>query len=248
MARAAASLRPSAWCPRASLRCVRALAGLNLLFLEGVQYLKGSMSARDRFFEELQRAIARGFTLATVSVAMSCGPFGGRSADGGPSGGGGGSQMAAGGGGGGGSQTVGGGGGGSQSVPPARDVDGGPLTQVPAGSFMCSGDAGSAADDGGGFFFGSCCTNFHCYQPTNGTCSTAATVSPFDGLAYSPRLPPGSGTCMCGMPAVTGPFAESDGGTTECCYVVGSIGCVGRPLRDGETAIVAAVVARSDWA
>lgn len=179
---------------------------------------KVHMSARDRFFEELQRAIARGFTLAAVSVAMSCGsPSVGDAGSGGDAGGGGGSQG-------------------------VRDSDGGGLAQVSGGAFFCSGDAGYT-----GPYYGSCCTNLHCYQPTDSACSTSANISPF-AMTFTPPLPPGSGTCLCGSPAVTGPFAQPDGGTTECCYVVGSIGCTGRPLRDGETAIVAPVVVRSDWA
>lgn len=178
------------------------------------------MTNRDRFFEELQRAIARGFTLAAVSVAMSCGT--GSRVDGGSGGGG---Q---------------GGGGGAQT---ARAVDGGRLAQAPGGALGCTGDAGYI-----GPYFGSCCTSLHCYEPSDGMCSTSQDVAPFSGVTFTPALPPGSGTCMCGSPAVEGPFAQADGGSTGCCYVVGSIGCTGRPLRDGEATIVAAVVVRADWA
>lgn len=175
----------------------------------------GQMSARDRFFEELQRAIARGFTLAAVSLTMSCESHVLPRRDAGEDGG-------------------------SQVAQSPRDADGGALSQLPTGSLFCMGDAGDT-----GPYYGSCCTNVHCYQPTDGTC--AATVAPHDGVPLEPSLPPGSGTCLCGA-AIAGPFAQTDGGTTECCYVAGSIGCTGRPLRDRNEAIIAAVVVRSDWA
>ncbi len=176
------------------------------------------MSARDRFFEELQRAIARGFTVAAVSASLSCGSPSSPGPDAGNGSGDGGTQT---------------------SMAP-RDVDGGALAEVPAGSFFCTGDAGTT-----GPFYGSCCTRLHCYPPVTGTCS--ATVAPNDGLPVSPALPPGSGTCLCGA-AVAGPFAQPDGGNSECCYVAGSIGCTGRPLRDGNEAILAAIIASPDWA
>lgn len=158
---------------------------------------RSGMTPRDRFFDELKRAIARGFTLAAVSGALACG------------------------------------------TPGVRNADGGVLAQAPSDSFMCSGDAGFT-----GPFFGSCCTNLHCYPATSASCDT--TVMPAGGPTFSPPLPPGSGTCMCGE--TKGPFAAPDGGANECCYVVGSIGCTGRPLREGESAVVAAVVLRHDWA
>ncbi len=157
------------------------------------------MSARDRFFEVLQRAIARGFSV--TAVAMSCG---------------------------------------SPVRPDVRDVNGQSLAQ--SAEVGCSGPG--PHDD-------TCCTNVHCYQPADGVCASVDSVvtrAPFDGVPLSPPLPPGSGTCLCGSPAVAGPFAQTDGGSTECCYVARSIGCTGRPLRDGETAIVASLVVRSDWA
>ncbi len=152
-----------------------------------------TMSARDRFFEELQRAIARGFTLGAVSMAMACGV--------------------------------------------ARDMSGRPLSPAPEGAIACSEDAGSS---------NSCCTRLHCYPATTDAC--VAQLVPGSELAarLSPPQPPGSGTCICGE--ITGPFAPSDGATGECCYVIGTVSCVGRPLRDGDASIVAAVVARSDWA
>lgn len=188
------------------------------------------MSARDRFFEELQRAIARGFTLAAVSVSLSC------SAPSlpGDSGFGGGGGFNTGGGG----EAVGGGGG--SVLNPPRDLDGGALTEVPSGSLQCTGDAGTV-----GPFFGACCTNVHCYPPTTEACAAPNAIGPHTGQQFDPALPPGSGTCMCGE--TQGPFAQADGGDTRCCYVVGSITCTGRPLREGSAALVAAVVPRDDW-
>ena len=127
------------------------------------------------------------------------------------------------------------GGGGSQGV---HNADGSALAQAPDESYGCTGDAGDT-----GPYFGSCCTKLHCYTTTEATCDTS--VMPFGPREFRPSLPPGSGTCMCGE--TKGPFAAPDGGTDQCCYVVGSIGCTGRPLREGDGALVAAIVVRSDW-
>ena len=189
---------------------------------------RSGMAPSDQFFLELKRAIARGFTLAAVSVSLSCSGPSIPPGDGGSGGGGG---MVA----------TGGGGGGTAVAPPPRDLDGGSLTQVPSGSIECTGDAGSV-----GPFFGSCCTDVYCYQPTTETCAGPNEIGAHTTMAFNPSLPPGSGTCMCGQ--TQGPFAQPDGGDTRCCYVVGSIGCTGRPLREEERAVVAAVVVRSDWA
>lgn len=123
--------------------------------------------------------------------------------------------------------------------PPAvRDPDGGLLAQVPADSLRCTGDAGSP-----GPFFGACCTRLHCYSTAEATCDAVLSWA----REFSPSLPgSSSGNCSCGEP--TGPFASPDGGAHECCFVVGSIACLGRPLREGEAMLVAAVVARPDWA
>lgn len=196
------------------------------------------MSAQERFFEELQRAITRGFTLAAVSASMACGTA--SMNDAGPSTGGGSGFVTGGGGGSGGGGSSGGGGGTMTFVP--RDFDGGgALGAVPPGSLQCTGDAGFT-----GPFYGSCCTAVHCYPPTSERCAAPNAIGPHTGQAFTPALPPGSGTCMCGQ--TQGPYAQADGGDTECCYVVGKIGCDGRPLREGEVEVVARVVVRSDWA
>jgi hypothetical protein len=171
------------------------------------------MPARDRFFEELHRAMSRGFTLAAVSVSMSCGPASLQPMDAG-------SNEDAG-----------------STAQPARGADGGQLAELPADAFVCTADTISAT--------GACCSLLlHCYTPADGTCSTSVTA--LAEAQFTPPLPPGSGTCMCGT--TTGPFAQPNGATTECCFVVGSTGCLGRPLREGQSSIVAAVVARADWA
>ncbi|MBL8915274.1 MAG: hypothetical protein JNM17_31510 [Archangium sp.] len=167
------------------------------------------MNIRDRFFEELRQAIARGFTLAAVSAAVSCSPL-----------------------------PVPGDDGGTMAMP-LRDRSGAAVSPAPSNYSACEGDAGTT-----GPFYGSCCTNLHCYTPTDGTCVATNEVYPHGSIMFTPSLPPGSGSCTCGT--TQGPFASADG--TQCCYVVGSIGCLGRPLREGESTVVAAVVARSDWA
>ncbi len=106
---------------------------------------------------------------------------------------------------------------------------------------------------GGGFgFHGQCCFKALCYA--------SAECLPADSPELSQRLqdagfPPGSGRCTCqrdGQPSVSGPFSRNDGdpnasGNGNCCYVVGGIGCDGRPLMIQGEARVAPVIARSDW-
>lgn len=151
------------------------------------------MNNKERFFEELQRAIARGFTLAGISAALSCG---------------------------------------TPAVPDAGPVvahqsDGGQLSQAPDSSGACDRDAGE------------CCSNLYCYEPLNGECAEHHYDADLKGL------PNPSFNCSCGG---EGPFAQPDGGTTGCCYVVAYKSCVvGRPLREGDDTLVAAVVTRSDW-
>ncbi len=152
---------------------------------------QSDVSSKIQFFEDLQRAIVRGFTLAAVS-GLSCGV--------------------------------------------ARDGAGRPLAPVPDGSITCS-DAGSSE---------ACCTRLHCYPATTAACVAKLVPGSDEAARLSPPQPPGSGTCICGD--ITGPFGKAEGGTTDCCYVIGSFSCVGRPLREGNEAIVAAMVVRSDWA
>lgn len=104
--------------------------------------------------------------------------------------------------------------------------------------------------DGG--YYGQCCVDALCYTPTGGgACMTA-----IDPLLYStvPGFPPGSGSCACsptGGDAVAGPFAPNPNNPDEpngtCCYLVGSIGCTGRPLSVAGEQLIAVIVVRKDW-
>jgi len=96
--------------------------------------------------------------------------------------------------------------------------------------------------DGG--YYGQCCVKARCQPKTGGECVEAKTL-----------LWPGSGTCGCsvvdGGSAVLGPYARNpnaDDAEGECCYLIGSIGCVGRPLMVKGEAVIAEVVGRKDWA
>ncbi|HXS19363.1 MAG TPA: hypothetical protein VN764_19330, partial [Polyangiaceae bacterium] len=101
---------------------------------------------------------------------------------------------------------------------------------------------------GGGFgYHGRCCPEFSCMKAAaDGTCPATHD----NAILKLPGYPPGSGTCSC-EPA-EGPFAYNPDNTAviaegACCYVIHSIGCDGRPLRQEDSLIVAAVVVRRDW-
>jgi len=107
----------------------------------------------------------------------------------------------------------------------------------------CSGPV----QDGG--YFGQCCTSARCYTPLEGACLTPDQGPP---IPY----PPGSGTCGCAVRdgtglTVSGPYAPNPDGMESpegtCCYLVGSIGCEGRPLLVAGTPLVAPIVRRGDW-
>jgi hypothetical protein len=93
----------------------------------------------------------------------------------------------------------------------------------------------------------------HCYTPAG----NAACAAPEGVREVLSEFPPGSGKCNCSLgedasAGVAGPFApnpeDTPRTTGSCCYLVGSITCTGRPLMvDGEP-LIAALVARSDWA
>ena len=96
-------------------------------------------------------------------------------------------------------------------------------------------------------YHGRCCLDARCYTPEQGQgCGPA----PTRGGSSPVRLPPGSGSCLCGE--VQGPFAANPDHTPSdpgsCCYLVPKITCDGRPLCVDGGWIVAEVVARSDWA
>jgi hypothetical protein len=120
------------------------------------------------------------------------------------------------------------------------------------GCFGPSHDAG---------FYGQCCVSPLCYTPAAGSaCAAADAIQdkfPSDdfGTDELDGLPPGSGTCACAFDGIqtgrAGPFAPNPRGTApagECCYLVGSISCTGRPLMVAGRAVIAQVVARRDWA
>lgn len=92
---------------------------------------------------------------------------------------------------------------------------------------------------------GQCCVEPMCFTPEHGACPPADQV----GSAELPEFPPGSGTCGCSP--VEGPFAprkDHEAATPgSCCYLVGSIGCTGRPLLVNGSLRVAASARRSDW-
>ena len=101
--------------------------------------------------------------------------------------------------------------------------------------------------DGG--YAGQCCISAHCYTPDAGACLAADQRPPIP-------LPPGSGSCGCspegvGRSTLKGPYAPNPDGMPfpdgSCCYLVGAIGCEGRPLVVEGTAIVAPLAARDDW-
>ena len=109
--------------------------------------------------------------------------------------------------------------------------------------------------DGG--YMGQCCVKAHCYTPEGGTgCATAQQIA-MRAFRTTPPYPPGSGTCTCRLGEGTqeytaGPFAANPADPARpegaCCYLVGSISCVGRPLMVEGVPLLAEVVARSDWA
>ncbi len=109
-----------------------------------------------------------------------------------------------------------------------------------------------AGETHGGGYYGQCCVSPHCYTPASGVCAPANEVS-----ALLPEFPPGSGSCSC-VPeagegqAVVGPYHGRPEITPvsagECCYLVGSISCEGRPLLVAGVPRVATVGARADWA
>lgn len=120
------------------------------------------------------------------------------------------------------------------------------------GCFGPSHDAGN---------YGQCCVSALCYTPPAGAaCAAADAIQdkfPSDdfGTEVLEGLPPGSGTCGCTLDGLengrAGPFAPNLQGTApagECCYLVGSISCTGRPLMVAGRAIIAQVVTRRDWA
>jgi hypothetical protein len=198
----------------------------------------------------LERAIWRG---ALLSVAVATSGCAGKSeyepeGDGGTAAGGGGaggSGVTRGG-----ESTIGGTTGGSTTVAGGTSSSGGPnagLPLYPNDDYpVCAGPE----HDGG--YSGQCCASPHCYTPADGgACAPASEV----GYELLPKFPPGSGSCGCYLPGqeatVAGPYRPRPDGTPvsegECCYLVGSIGCLGRPLLVGGQARSAPRAPRADW-
>ncbi|MFO0592968.1 MAG: hypothetical protein U0441_35835 [Polyangiaceae bacterium] len=90
-------------------------------------------------------------------------------------------------------------------------------------------------------YHGQCCYEEHCIQPDANWQCEAPNVAPITDL------PPGSGTCECEMRQ--GPFLNSDPNDSQkCCYLVGSIGCDGRPLMiEGEARLADVVTGTHAW-
>jgi hypothetical protein len=120
-------------------------------------------------------------------------------------------------------------------------VEGGPADQSgnllePTPNGACYGPI---YNDGFGYH-GQCCDDVYCTAPIDGVCA-----SPADAALTG--LPPGSGSCECGERK--GPFANADPNAVEsCCYLVGSIGCDGRPLMiNGAPRLAEVVPGPSQW-
>ncbi|HTU58087.1 MAG TPA: hypothetical protein VMF89_06630, partial [Polyangiales bacterium] len=95
-----------------------------------------------------------------------------------------------------------------------------------------------------------CCVFAHCVTPEPGqACDSTDTW-----LATRPfRVERANPTCSA-QPAgndLAGPFAPNHSDTPisagECCYLMGILTCVGRPLVVAGELVLAAVIARSDW-
>ena len=99
-----------------------------------------------------------------------------------------------------------------------------------------------------------CCFTASCYTPDAG----AACATNLHSAELSFLRTPNSGVCGCnvpseGLPGVAGPFAPNPADDSvrregSCCYLVGRIGCTGRPLVVQGTLQVAPLVERADWA
>ncbi|MEZ4302501.1 MAG: hypothetical protein R3B70_46665, partial [Polyangiaceae bacterium] len=115
------------------------------------------------------------------------------------------------------------------------DSDGNTLETTPDGT--CYGETYS--DSFG--FHGQCCDEEHCIAPVDGSCPSAQEAVITDA-------PPGSGECECDERK--GPYANSDAASAEsCCYLLGSIGCDGRPLLvDNAPRLAPVMPCRGPWA
>lgn len=134
----------------------------------------------------------------------------------------------------GGQVDAGGGGDPSTNSDPPTDEAGNQLESTPEGT--CHGPV---YDDDFGYH-GQCCDEPHCIAPSAGVCPGAA-------AAVITDAPPGSGECECGERQ--GPYLNPDAASGEsCCYLLGSIGCDGRPLLvEGAPRLAAVVPCRGPW-
>ncbi|WP_437966274.1 ferritin-like domain-containing protein [Sorangium sp. So ce260] len=108
---------------------------------------------------------------------------------------------------------------------------------------------GPVHDDDFGYH-GQCCYKVHCAAPVGGACPAAS-----DAWPHLDDLPPGSGSCTCdgdgegGAESIEGPYANRTASDpASCCYLVGAIGCDGRPLLvGGEPRVAPLAKAPSAW-
>ena len=123
-----------------------------------------------------------------------------------------------------------GGSGGPSKEPPPQELEATP-------ALACYGPVYDGTTGG---YDGQCCDEVLCAAPVNGLCPSAEDVV-LDGL------PPGSGTCECA--SLRGPYANENPADPEsCCYLVGSIGCEGRPLLvQGEARLADVHAETSAW-
>lgn len=126
-------------------------------------------------------------------------------------------------------------------VPAAIDAapDAKPPPLLPYPEPTCSGPI--YGEDGGFGYHGQCCELALCTQLDAGACPPAHQM-----VHKLPGYPPGSGSCECSP--IHGPYAPHAAAEGPCCYLVGSIGCDGRPLLVAGQPRVAPVVGRADWA
>ncbi|MDI1449067.1 hypothetical protein [Polyangium sp. 6x1] len=111
------------------------------------------------------------------------------------------------------------------------DVEGGPGAPGPAAPTQnleptpapaCYGPVHEPSPEIEIGYYGQCCDITLCTAPLNGVCPGT------DEVVLTGR-PPGSGECEC--EPLRGPYANENPAAPEaCCYLVGSIGCTGRPL------------------
>jgi len=97
------------------------------------------------------------------------------------------------------------------------------LSAIPAGEYPdCSEDPEP------------CCVDVYCHEPADGNCIEITAENGWDAASTITGLSLGSGNCLCSEP--DGPYsnegAEAYTDTVgSCCYLVGIVGCEGRPMQ-----------------